>query len=56
LNRLFRCEWEFASVAATGKHDLGEVDIVSAGAIAQAAMYVLLRLPSVRMKGRVFDR
>lgn len=50
-----RAKWEFASVAPPASTDLGEVDIVSAGAIVQAAMYALLRLPSVRMKGRVFD-
>ncbi|HEV2195382.1 MAG TPA: hypothetical protein VGR55_07350, partial [Candidatus Acidoferrum sp.] len=37
------------------KLELGEVDIVSAGAISQAALYVLLRLPQLRMAGRIFD-
>jgi hypothetical protein len=48
-------KWEFACVEPPESTDLGEVDIVSAGAITQAALYVLLRLPKLRMKGRVFD-
>lgn len=47
--------WEFPSVPLQTAPDLGEVDIVSAGAITQAALYALLRFPNVRMKGRVFD-
>jgi hypothetical protein len=48
--------WDFGSIPIpTGKLDLGEVDIVSAGAISQAALYVLLRLPQLRMAGRIFD-
>jgi hypothetical protein len=35
--------------------DLGEVDFVSAGAITQATLYVLSRVPRTRMRGRVFD-
>src|SRR5260370_11482179 len=35
--------------------DVGTVDIISAGAISQAALYSLLRLPRLRMCGRVFD-
>lgn len=35
--------------------DCGLVDLVSAGAIGQAAMYVLLRVPGLRMFPRIFD-
>lgn len=34
---------------------LGEVDFVSAGAITNAALFALLRLPDLRLSGRVFD-
>jgi hypothetical protein len=48
--------WDFGSIPIpTGDLDLGEVDIVSAGAISQAALYVLLRLPKLRIAGRIFD-
>jgi hypothetical protein len=48
--------WDFGSIPIpTGDLDLGEVDIVSAGAISQAALYVLLRLPELRIAGRIFD-
>ena len=48
-------KWDFAPVVPPEGVDLGAVDIISAGAITQAALYALLRLPNVRMKGRVFD-
>jgi len=35
--------------------DFGEVDIISGGAISQAALYALIRLPCVRLVGRIFD-
>lgn len=35
--------------------DLGEVDFVSAGAITNSALYVLLRLPGLQLHGRAFD-
>jgi hypothetical protein len=48
--------WDFSSIAIPArKLDFGDVDIVSAGAISQAALYVLLRLPQLRMTGRIFD-
>jgi hypothetical protein len=48
--------WDFGSIPIpAGELDLGEVDIVSAGAISQAALYVLLRLPRFRIAGRIFD-
>lgn len=50
------CSWDFGPVRIPEEGvRLGEVDIVSAGAICQAALYVLLRLPRVEMWGRVFD-
>lgn len=48
--------WNFGSISTpAGLLDLGKVDIVSAGAISQAALYVLLRLPQLRIAGRIFD-
>ena len=52
----FDSNWDFGSVdLPEGVLDLGEVDVISAGAISQAALYVLLRVPNVRMNGRIFD-
>jgi hypothetical protein len=50
------CSWNFDSVAipSEGVH-LGEVDIISAGAISQSALYALMRLPKIEMWGRIFD-
>jgi hypothetical protein len=40
------CNWDFKSVPIPeGILNLGAVDIVSAGAISQAALYALMRLP-----------
>jgi hypothetical protein len=49
--------WDFGSITIPAGEllDLGEVDIVSAGAISQAALYVLLGLPQLRIAGRIFD-
>jgi hypothetical protein len=50
------CSWGFGSLPVPDQDlDLGEIDIVSAGAISQAALYALLHLPGVRMNGRIFD-
>jgi hypothetical protein len=50
------CSWNFGSVPVPSTDvDLGEVDIISAGAICQAALYALMRLPRVHMWGRIFD-
>jgi hypothetical protein len=50
------CKWSFDMVPIPeGGVHLGGVDIISAGAISQAALYVLLRLPNVQMTGRIFD-
>jgi len=35
--------------------DCGSIDMVSAGAISQATMYVLLRVPGLRLIPRIFD-
>lgn len=35
--------------------DAGAVDVISAGAVVQAAVYVLGRLPGLRMSGRILD-
>jgi hypothetical protein len=50
------CNWKFdpISIPEAGL-SFGEVDIISAGAISQAALYVLMRLPKVQMSGRIFD-
>jgi hypothetical protein len=50
------CEWDFGSVALPIQGiNLGEVDTISAGAISQAALYALLRIPNLQMSGRIFD-
>lgn len=50
------CSWSFGSLPVPDQDlDLGEIDIVSAGAISQAALYALMRLPRVQMTGRIFD-
>lgn len=51
-----RCEFTFGpAVLPPNGVDLGQVDLISAGAISQAALYALLNLPDVRMAGRIFD-
>jgi hypothetical protein len=50
------CSWDFGSVPLPEKPiDLGRVDIISAGAISQAALYTLAHIPHLRMHGRIFD-
>lgn len=50
------CRWNFGALPPPDNGlDLEDVDIVSAGAISQAALYVLMHLPEVRMNGRIFD-
>lgn len=51
------CSWDFGalSLPANGSIDLGPVDFISGGAITQAALYVLTRLPGGKMQGRVLD-
>ena len=51
-----RCHWDFGSCPIPdGRIDLGRVDVVSAGAISQAVLFSLLRMPKVEMRGRIFD-
>jgi hypothetical protein len=48
--------WDFGTVPLPEKGiDLGQVDFISAGAITQAALYVMSRLPQIQMKSRIFD-
>jgi molybdopterin/thiamine biosynthesis adenylyltransferase len=50
------CAWDFGPVPVpVDGLDIGKVDFISAGAISQAALYSLLRLPRLRMSVRVFD-
>jgi hypothetical protein len=50
------CSWSFDSIPLPESElDLGQVDLVSAGAIIQASLYALVRLPRVQMSGRIFD-
>lgn len=52
----FSCGWDFGSIPLGGENiDLGSVDLISAGAITQACLYALLRMPKVSMFGRIFD-
>jgi hypothetical protein len=48
------CQFDGVSIPKGGV-DLGNVDIISAGAISQATLYVLTRLPRARISGRIFD-
>lgn len=48
--------WNFGLVTIpTEDIRVGEVDVVSGGAICQAALYALLRVPKIQMWGRIFD-
>ncbi len=50
------CAWDFGFVPVPeGELNLGTLDIVSAGAITQAALFALLRVPNLTLNGRVFD-
>jgi hypothetical protein len=50
------CSWDFGAVHVSAEGvDLGELDLISAGAISQATLYALMRIPNVRMSGRIFD-
>lgn len=49
------CRWSFGSIPVPDHEiDLGYVDLISAGAICQSALYALLRL-KVRLSGHIFD-
>lgn len=50
------CRWDFGGFSLPDDGiDLGSLDIISAGAICQAALYVLTRLPGIRATGRILD-
>jgi hypothetical protein len=50
------CSWDFGAIPLPASAvDLGSVDVISAGAISQAALYALTRVPRIEMYGRVFD-
>jgi ThiF family len=50
------CHWNFDSVPLPKEAvDLGHVDLISAGAVAQATLYALMRFPKIQLRGRVFD-
>ncbi len=56
LRALQSGSWDFGlNGAPFTELDLGRVDFISAGAISQAALYVLARIPKIRMRGRIFD-
>lgn len=48
--------FDFGKISwSQGTIDLGCIDVISAGAISQSALYALLRFPVVRMSARIFD-
>jgi hypothetical protein len=50
------CAWDFGTIAIPPDGiDLGRVDLISAGAICQAALFALMRIPRLRMQARAFD-
>ena len=51
-----RASWDFGKGLPTPQYlDMGHLDMVSAGAIAQAFYFVLMRLPHVRHQSRIFE-
>lgn len=52
--RSCHCEFDATAIPENGV-DFGDVDIISGGAISQATLYALLRLPHARLSGRIFD-
>lgn len=50
------CGWSFDPAPIPERSvSIGNVDVISAGAISQAALYALMRFPNVHMWGRIFD-
>ncbi len=50
------CQWNFGPLHLPQEIvDFGQVDVISGGAISQACLYALMRLPNIQMRGRVFD-
>lgn len=48
--------FDFGKISwSQGSIDLGCIDVISAGAISQSALYALLRFPVARISGRIFD-
>lgn len=48
--------WDFGSQCPVPERiDCGSCDFISAGAISQALLYALFRIPGMNMNGRVFD-
>lgn len=51
-----RAFWDFGCRLPTPEFlDMGGLDMISAGAIAQAVYFVLMRLPRVRVQSRIFE-
>lgn len=51
-----RASWSFGEGLPTPKYlDMGTLDMISAGAIAQAFYFVMMRLPHVRHQSRIFE-
>jgi hypothetical protein len=52
-------KFSFGAIPSSGHRNgginLGGVDLISAGAISQAAIFALLRVPNISMSGRIFD-
>jgi hypothetical protein len=55
----YSCGFDFGAIQLPNLHtvriDLETVDLISAGAISQAALFALLRVPNLSMSGRIFD-
>jgi hypothetical protein len=50
------CHWGFdPALPSEEVVDFGPVDIISGGAISQACLYAIMRLPNIQMRGRIFD-
>ncbi len=50
------CSWDFGEIPLPeAALDLADVDLISAGAISQACLYALARIPHVQLRGRIFD-
>ena len=50
------CYFDFGFVPLPRREfAIDSVDVISAGAISQAALFALARLPDIRMSGRIFD-
>jgi hypothetical protein len=52
---IYEARYELASANAPFCRDLGEVDCVSGGAIANSILYCLARIPAVTARGRIIE-